>query len=115
MLIMRLEGRNLRDEIHEAGWRPDLPTALRIARQLAQAGAYMHSKGTQCCCSLAPQPVLYLGRQHQTCRVFKQLERQKTGGREPSMHKSGRGDMQVWCTGTSSPQTCCWMPRGTQS
>ncbi|KAK9828917.1 hypothetical protein WJX72_002777 [[Myrmecia] bisecta] len=45
LLVMPLAAKNLATQLHERGWRPDWPTALRLALQLAQGLSHVHEAG----------------------------------------------------------------------
>ncbi len=44
-MVLRLEPRNLRDELHTHGWRPTWATVLVLAMQAARALAACHELG----------------------------------------------------------------------
>ena len=45
MMVFPLEDGNLHDALHEQRWRPCMAEVLGLALQLAEACAYVHSKG----------------------------------------------------------------------
>ena len=45
MMVFPLEDGNLHDALHERRWRPSTAEVLGLALQLAEACAYIHSKG----------------------------------------------------------------------
>lgn len=55
-MVVPLEASNLYDAIHERGWRPGTAEVVRLALQLAEACAHLHSQGVAR--TRLPQPAM---------------------------------------------------------